>query len=318
MPVEYHPSWDVQRPYYEQHLAREEDLIDHARPYFPGTTVAPLDPAIREGINRRLNIADTSSTQLGQREADLALDRFQGGYVGQDVLRDAAGGGRAVDPAQIGLSQDILNNENPYIDNVIAGIRRSGAETAAEGAGRIRSQFGARGTPGSAREGLATAALNRGVASDVNTQIGQALEGDYNRRFNAALQAGTADAAAANRANEFNVGNEIASAGNLINSASGVNTGDVRAGLYDPSSQYVGSGALTQSQTQSEIDADRSRFEYNRELPFQQSANFGRNFQIAGGGVSQSTATPAAPAPEPQRPSTLQTLAGLAAIWAAL
>lgn len=127
--------WAAQQPYLTEGFARAADLLHNNQPsYFPGSTVAPVNPLISSGISGIADYASNALPAFANAGAGFTSDLLRGQYLDQDpslgpLKTLAAGGGplsyltdyasgkhaAAGNPYLSGLSESVLSQVVPSI-----------------------------------------------------------------------------------------------------------------------------------------------------------------------------------------------------------
>lgn len=278
------PWGPLQQPILDAVIGQGTGLLNIPAPYYPGSTVAPVSSATTQGMVGAMGQA--RSPHLSQAASGALRGGLAGGQAGRGYLASSLKGG--------------VTNPNSMAGNVPQ-VRGSNVSTGGMnerlgqmfdlGADKIQSrlsgQFAGGGRYGS---GMHQFAQGDALGNFATNLYGQAYEADENRR----LQAQMANQQDAYRSQAANQGAYLSSLGigsNLYNadanrrlSAAGNLVGDQRSlmgmasGLdranYLPYQQMMEVGAMDRGFNQQVIDADRARYEYTRNEPWDRVGRF--------------------------------------------
>jgi len=213
------------------------------RDFFPGNTVAGLDPNIIAGQNSILGATGVQQ-QLADTGAFAAGELASGGagFIEGFDLPDQIGFG--IDP---GLEAATLNPVMRELQNkILPGIQQNATQQGAFGGTRMTNQI---------NEGVATAA-ERGTEAlgRVNLEARQQTIGQRNDDVNSQLQG---------RGQDINQNQIYNSA--LNNGIAGVNA--AMGSVTQPGRTQLDIGTQRSGYEQSLIDADQERFNFNRDEP---------------------------------------------------
>lgn len=259
--------WGGQEPYLHNVFREAEDLAGTPRSFYGGPTVAGYNPVAELGMGMSMQHAlggspyeymlqNMLTQNMGQGQFNLggagqAAQSLMGGAgAGQSALQSLAGGG-----------------PNPHLDRMYGAasdaMSRQYQNTVMPG---INATFGAGGRTGSAAHTNALGQAQQGLGNQLGNlsanMYGGAYDADQSRRLSAgqSLQSGALGG------------------GGLLGDLYGrVNSSQLGAAQLAPSAYNMETGRLDRlgaigqgitDQSQSMIDADRERFEYYRDTPY--------------------------------------------------
>lgn len=256
--------------------------------YYPGQTVTPFSNQTQGGLDYLQSYAQQGAPNL--QAANQANARALSGWnPAMPMAMNAAMGGLQNNPAMGALSQYGTGN-NQYAQSMF--------QNAANDIGNaVNAQFAQSGRFGN--NAARTDTMTRGIGNAYNQIMTPVYEAERNRGLNAAQSMGSLFDSGANRTLAG-----IDLAGGLYSQG---NQDAARAAALQPSLYSYGMmpgqtmldvGGIYEGQAQNYLDADRARYEYNANAPWQNLQNYA---QLMSGLPDFSSTTQTQTQPGPNR-----------------
>jgi hypothetical protein len=234
--------WAGQAPYLMDLMSQAQNMFHtgQGQQYYPGQTVAGFSPQTQYGL-------------------DSLYGRGMSGSPLQDPMNQFLGASMANPAGMAGVGTD-MPGQNPYLDQMFNTVaQRSGEQFQEQTMPAIGAMFGGAGRTGSG----AHQQVAQGAADDFSQNLLQQAGDIYGRDYEQAM------------------GRDIERRGLMgdIGFRGATAAPSAQAMDYQNIDQMLRAGAITEDQAQRMIDAERQRFDFYQQAPWQGLGQYGNMVQ---------------------------------------
>lgn len=244
--------WEGQQPYLRDIFGTAQDIFrqGYGMEYYPGATVAPFSPYTQAGLG-----------MLGQSAMGSPVQGAMGNFLTQSMANPAA---------MAGVGSD-MPGQNPYLDQMYANVAQEATDAFNEQAlPGLGAMFGGAGRTG----GGIQQQMAQDLAGDLQQNLIQAGADIYGQDYYGAME------------------RDIARRGLMADIGK---TGAAFAPAYQGMQQQniqnlLHAGGMTEDMAQQLMDAERQRFDFYQQAPWQTLGQYSQNVYGLPGGYGTTTA----------------------------